>query len=312
MDARFTTTILSNSLEQAPESSKTFLFKAYKSLCMPDPAKRPHPLRESQVRLVPSFRWLRMVLYREATVQTIMACLARQGHRLPVRTSLTLKRIWLTMDIGLNVKRIGLMHNTSFWTDEDLRLATLLMIKLDLRFMDPIDGAGETALRKLLLGQRSLTPLCDCLKRTSLLSRLELLQMYVRYEYVPPNAAHRGRWSILGVPADRVGKGHLERWGDAPQYQGPAPAPAPMTTTTTTTTSAVPPAHLMRPDQLVMREALRRDLNLDALYLDMILYGYIDLQTGQNIVVPEEEMRMPPVMGRWGRMLDEKQGRKQE
>ncbi|KAI9828422.1 MAG: hypothetical protein M1832_002850 [Thelocarpon impressellum] len=265
VDARMTTTMLGHSLRLAPESSRTFLFKAYRSLCIPDPARRPDPRHAQEVRMVPGFRWLRMVLYRESIVAEIVAALATEGHRLPPRASLTLKRMWLTMDVGTNVKRIGLLHNRAFWTDEDLYVATLFFIKLDMRLMDPVDGDGETALRKLMLGQRSLTPLHRLLRRRGGLSRLDILRMQVRYDYTP-SPAHRGL-SILGIPASEIGIGHREGWG-----------------------SGTSRAKLMRPDKLVMQEALRRGLGLEKRYMDMLLWGYIDLQTFEDVPVRPEEM----------------------
>ena len=232
---------------------------------MPDPARRLHPRKPEEVRLVPSFRWLQMVLFRERVVRDITALLARQGHRLPARASLTLKRLWLTMDVGTNAKRIGLLHNTAFWTDEDLRLATLFFIKLDMRFLDPVAGQGEIALRKLLLGQRSLSALWRCLRRTACRNPLELAQMFVRYDYRP--APHNTGLSLLGVPADEIGAGVREGWGSGT-------------------------ARLLRPDRLVMQEGLRRGLQIEKHYLDMMLYGYIDLETFENIPVQPEEMEV--------------------
>ncbi|KAI9846334.1 MAG: hypothetical protein M1837_004187 [Sclerophora amabilis] len=276
MEGHFTSMILSQSLGKAPESSRTFLFKAYKSLCRTDPAGREHPdpRKSGETRLVPSFRWLRMVFFREKVVEEIIACLATKGIRLPPRASLTLKRMWLTMDIPHNYRRIGLMHNRDFWTDEDLYVATLFFIKIDMRFTDPVDGYGaENSLRKLLLGQRSLSTLGKALKREALRSHLELLRMYVRYAYRP--AAEDQGYSIFGIPPDQIGKGCLESWGKGTRL-------------------------LLRPDQLVMKEAVKRDLCLEEHFVNMMLWGYIDPITFENIKVKKEEM-MEEGISEWKR-----------
>jgi len=260
VNTRFTTTVLSQSLSKAPESSRTFRFKAYKNLCMTDPVARPNAEVEGKFRMVPSFRWLRMVLYREHVVAEIIAYLAAEGHRLPRRSSLTLKKIWLTMDMATNTSRIGFMHNREFWTDDDLYVATIFSIKLDMRLTDPVDGDGETSLRHMLLAQRSLTSLWRALKRTGMLTQLEMLQMYVRWSYKPA-PEHRGM-SIVGVPANEVGKGQNEGWGRGS-------------------------ARLLRPDDLVMREGIRRGLDIHKRYMDMLVWGYIDPQTFEEIPIPQ-------------------------
>ncbi|KAI9822484.1 MAG: hypothetical protein M1827_000203 [Pycnora praestabilis] len=263
VNSRFTTTILSQSLNEAPESSRTFLFKGYKSLCIMDPIGRPNPEVQDKVRMVPSFRWLRMILYREKVVDDIVLSMAAEGHRLPPRATLALKKVWLTMDIATNAARIGLLHNKELWTDRDIDIATLVFLKLDMRFTDPVDGDGETCLRKMFLAQRSLTPLWEALKRTGTLTQLEMLQMYVRWKYRPSPANHN--LSILGVPADEIGAGEREGWGRGT-------------------------ARLMRPDELIMREGVRRGLDLQKRYLDIMIAGFIDTRTFQDFPIPS----MPP------------------
>ncbi|KAI9707776.1 MAG: hypothetical protein M1836_000738 [Candelina mexicana] len=260
VNSRFTTTILSQSLSKAPESSRTFLFKSYRSLCIVDPAGRQNEEVQGEVRRVPSLRWLRMVLYRENVVNEIIDCLAAEGHRLPKRASLTFKKIWFIMDIAANATRIALMHNREFWTDLDLHVATHIFIKLDMRFTDPVDGDGETTLRRMMLGQRSLTTLWKALKRTVLHTQLEVLQMYVRWKYKP--LPHLRNYSILGVPAHEVGRGDREGWGRGRNL-------------------------MLRPDDLVMREAARRDLDVDTGMVEMMIWGYVDLETFEDIPIQE-------------------------
>ena len=249
ISARFTTVLMRQAVNKAPESARIFHFKAYKSLCMPDPALRPHPDIPDETRLIPSFRWLRMVLYREQVVDEIIDILRRAGHRMPERTSLTIKRIWLTMDVPTTVKRIGLFHNTNFWTDLDLWLATLFFVKLDMHFNHPLDFQPSTALRSLLIGQRSLTTLWKTLKRTALTNEVEAMQMLVRFAYRPDPQFADAR--IFGVPPAEIGAGIREGWGAG---QG----------------------LLMRIDDLVLREASRREQDVTTQILNMMIWGYTD------------------------------------
>lgn len=255
-NSRFTTMILSQSVGKAAESSRTFIFRCYKSLCQRDPAARPLESAPNEVRWVPSLRWLRMILFRERVVDEIIMCLSAEGHFMPKRASLVIKKIWFTIDIGDNLHRVGIIHNREFWADEDLYLATMFFIKLDLRFTHPITGNGERRMRNMLLGQRSLSTLLRVLKRQEMLSQLDLLRMIVEWNYRP--ALRHARMSILGVPPQKIGKLQYEGWGKT--------------------------GHLfIQIDQLVMREVIRRGLDFDDQHLDMVVYGYVNKKTCEDI-----------------------------
>ena len=250
---------------RAPESSRIFVFNLYTPLCIPDPVGRPSQQNPSVPRFVPSLKWLRMVIYRERAVRDILACLAREGHRTPKTMPLTLKKMWLTMDIATSARRVQFMHNEKYWTDNDLFNVQLFIGKLDMMFNDPFAGPGDDGLRKLMLGQKGLGPLCRLLKREQYTDVLEILEAAVRYSYTPKEE-HR-RFSIFGIRPSEVGRGHLEGWG-------------------------LGRVHLYRPDELVMRESCRRNLRLDKHVLNMMCWGYVDKKTGENIKVTDEEMYM--------------------
>ena len=258
INGRFTTMILGQSNAKAPESSKTFIFRCYKSLCMRDPARRPNETKPDELRFIPSFRWLRMVLFREAVVDDILGSLAVEGHRLPKRTRLTIKKIWFTIDISDNARRIGLMHNMAFWSNKDLFLATIFFIKLDMRLTHPTAGNGEIGLRKMLLGQRSLSMLAKVLRREEMRTQVDMLRMIVRFNYEPPRHRHM---DIMGVPSQEIGKLQYEGWGARS-------------------------TKFIQIDELVMREAIKRKLNLQSFYVDMMMFGYINKKTFQDIRTP--------------------------
>ena len=258
VNGRFTAMILGQSNGKAPESSKTYIFRCYKSLCMRDPARRLNETRPNELRFIPSFRWLRMILFRESVVDDILRSLAAEGHRVPKRTRLTIKKIWFTIDISDNARRIGLLHNTAFWSNKDLFLATMFFIKLDLRLTHPTAGNGEIGLRKMLLGQRSLSTLAKVLKREEMRTQVDMLRTIVRYNYEPPR--HR-QMDIMGVPSHEIGRLQYEGWGARN-------------------------TKFIQIDELVMREAVKRKLNLQNHYVDMMIYGYIDKRTFQDIRTP--------------------------
>ncbi|KAI9047366.1 hypothetical protein LZ554_008813 [Drepanopeziza brunnea f. sp. 'monogermtubi'] len=250
---------------QAPESSRVFPFTLYESLCMPDPVGRPHPIRKEEVRKVPSLRWLQMVVHREKSVRDILACLARQGHRTPAGMSLTLKKMWLVMDISTSARRAQVMHSKSYFTNMDLYNIQLFVVKLDMRFNDPIDGPADDHLRKLMLGQKGLTPLRRMLRREMFTKEVDVIKAAIRYDWAPPEEyAHL---SLFGIECDEVGTGHLEGWGKGS-------------------------AHLDRPDELVVRESVKRRLRLKNHIMRMMLWGYVDPVTGLDTPPTDDEKYM--------------------
>jgi hypothetical protein len=169
------------------------------------------------------------------------------------------------MDIATSARRVQLMHNEEYWTDFDIYNIQLFMIKLEMRFNDPTSSSADDGLKKLMLGQRGLTPLRNLLKRTAFTDAIELIQCAVRYAY-KPRPQHL-QYPIFGVPPNEVGRGHLEGWGKGK-------------------------IHLYRLDELILREACRRNLELDKHMMSMLLWGYVDPVTKQNIAVRDEEMYM--------------------
>jgi hypothetical protein len=249
---------------KAPQSAKVFKFSVYESTLSPDPVGRPNPIEPNTVRKVPGLRWLQMVIHREKTVRDILACMARQGHRMPKDMPMTLKKMWLLMDIASNAQRVQCMHS-KFFSAKDLYNVQMFIVKLDMRFNDPIDGPGNDILRKLMLGQRGLTPLCKMLKRTGYLDMLDVVRLSIRYDYKPDPQLRL--YSLWGIPPEEVGVGHLEGWGKGR-------------------------VHLLRPDELVIREAVRRQLDLKNHIMIMMLWGYLDPITGKDTPATEEEKYM--------------------
>ncbi|KAI9884982.1 MAG: Histone acetyltransferase type B subunit 2 [Watsoniomyces obsoletus] len=265
VDSHFASTITAHAEYNAPESARVFRFKAYKSLCRTDPVKRPHPVKADEVRHVPGFPWLRMVLYRERIVDEIIEALAAEAHRMPPHTSEAIKKVWLMMDVPLTKLRVGLFRNPNFWTERDLCLATLFFIKLDMRFIDPVDGRGVTKLRNLLMGQSSMTTLWRILKGT-FNHRMQMMELEVRYSH-RPSPQHR-HLPILGIPPEQIGIGCRERAGDEDIHKRPL---------------------LVPPDELLMTEACRRGLKLEDEYVAMMAYGYFDVEAVMEGRFPEEE-----------------------
>ena len=169
------------------------------------------------------------------------------------------------MDISTTIARVQMMHNIKLFTDFDLYNIQFFIVKLDMRFNDPIDGPGDDSMRRLFLGQRGLTPLCRLLKRTAYTEIIDVVQLAIRYAY-QTRPEHRGM-EMFGVPAEEIGIMHTEGWGAGQ-------------------------VHLMRPDELMMMESVRRQMGLKNHIMNMMVWGYVDPITGRDIPVSEEEMYM--------------------
>ena len=249
----------------AAESARVYPHGMYKTLCIRDPAMHKDPRNWGVARWVPGLKWLQMVAHRERTVRDILACLAREGHRTPKSMPLTVKKIWLIMDISTTAQRIGLCHNETWLTDIDCYNAQFFIIKLLLIFNGPMSQHGDDGMMRVFLGQRGLTPLCRLLKREKYLNDHDILKLCIKYSY-NPTEEHKGL-QMFGVKPEDIGKGHLEGWGKGK-------------------------THLFRIDEIVMTESTRRKLSLDERLLYMMLWGHVNLDAGKDIEPSYEEMYM--------------------
>lgn len=268
---------------RCPEAGKIFPFKLYKRLLVPDPMRRtwaqqlkvqedtesfPESLRE--IRSVPGLKYFQLVDGRDRYCREIIAIMARNGHRMTATMHKTLLRLWLLMDVPTSFQRQALLRNTKLWSDVDLYNVQFLLVKLGMHFNDPIYGPNTHELIHLMMGQKGLFPLWQLLMRKRFTHLPELLELKVRYDFdVPPD--HWGSdyfdQQVHGVPFDDIGRGHLESWGRGE-------------------------AHLMRPDELIPLEAVMRGLELDKHLMHMVVWGYIDWETGENLVPSMEEMHI--------------------
>ncbi|KAI4203556.1 MAG: hypothetical protein LQ350_001746 [Teloschistes chrysophthalmus] len=262
-NTRVTTMILSHAHALAPESARLFPFRCYRSLCLRDPANRRNEAQKEhhphfvEVRFVPSFRWLQMVVFREGVVEDFVACLEEEGLMLPPEGSTaTIKKMWFTIDVPTNAQRSPLMHNEIYCTEEDLYLASLFITKLDMLLTCPLTGEGDLNLRKMLFGQRSFSTLASVLKRETMINEYEMFQMILRYDYEMDDAQLALRLPMLGVLFKEIGKLQYEGWG---KNAGVA---------------------FQQVDDLVNLECVRRGLDIGAHYLDMVFFGFVDKSWG--------------------------------
>ncbi|GAD93550.1 predicted protein [Paecilomyces variotii No. 5] len=261
MNTRFAAMIIAQAKAKAPESAQIFPFRCYRKLCIEDPARNPHPDPARAVlgvsRDVPSFKWLQMLLWRDKIVMDIVRLLHQEGMIMPRNCITAIKKIWFMMDIPDNARRIGLIQNQTFWPDADLFFAMLFIVKLDLRFTDPLTGGGNDRMRKLALAQETLTVLWRLLQRPSLWTHLETLRGYARWKYEPP--PHQVGKTLFGVPPEDIGRLQFENYGK---------------------TGRRVPMQLV--DDLLIKECIRRQLGLHLRYNDMLMWGFVSPRWDPN------------------------------
>lgn len=265
IDTRFATVIRSQAIRKCPESLRIFPARCYKNLCRLDPSPRiphPHPVKQAagEIRRVPSFRWLKMILFREKVCHEIMALMAEDGVPLPSRCELALKKMWFLMEIPDNARRIGYLHTAKLITDLDLYFMMCFVVKLDMRFHDPLSTNRYHGLRMILLTQQGLSPLWRALKRTDFLTRSELLMMYVttKSTSIPDEEG----LPMFGISGKKIGKLRMEYWGERSTHD-----------------TGKPCTLLLRPDQLFIREIVRRKMIFSKHFIRCLLWGYVNTST---------------------------------
>ncbi|EXL76925.1 hypothetical protein FOPG_08415 [Fusarium oxysporum f. sp. conglutinans race 2 54008] len=269
----------------APEAGKVFHWKLYGKTLIKDPADRnssTHDARflegrwettktnPSQIRLIPGFKYLELVIGRDRYCREIIAMMARMGFRMPHTMHNTLLRLWVLLDIPTTRQRQLFLRSRKYWTDIHLYNAQFFMVKLSMAFTHPFFSPISIDMVKLMMGQKGLYPLWQCLMRQEYRTMSECMELKARYDLLLPRSVwgliQREKYpSAYGVPVHEVGLGHLEGWGKGV-------------------------LHLGRPDQILPIEAVSRGLHLDDHITQMMVWGYIDFETGENLVPTEEEM----------------------
>lgn len=149
------------------------------------------------------------------------------------------------MDMARNGTRIAVLHNQQYWTKQDLFSASHFFMKFDMACADPVESTGERALSRLFLGLPTLACLRNLLRGDY--CWWDILRFKVCYDYVP-QPQHR-HLPIFGIPPHFIGRYCMEGWG-----QGNS--------------------RLLRIDELVMREAIRRNIRMNQHYLNFMMDGF--------------------------------------
>lgn len=175
-------------------------------------------------------------------------------------------------------------------------------------------------LREMLMAEKSFTPLWRVLRGLSWdpaepkvpLNRLDVLRLWVRHKYHLPDDVpeHVRRQSIMGIPWHEVGTAGLERTSVStitlpngtqtvltnPGLTTKLPQthlkqqllyPHAKRLILPSTAAEKPREQLLRPEELVMREGVRRRMELHKQWGRMMLWGFCD-ELGRNLAVRTE------------------------
>ncbi|KAL7948942.1 hypothetical protein V8C42DRAFT_362443 [Trichoderma barbatum] len=264
---------------KAPEAGRIFHYQLYAKHLVDDPQKRTwmalkqgkttSPDKDGKIRKVPGLKYLQLVLGRDKYCREILAIMARCGHRMPSTMHHSLLRLWLLMDVSTSQQRQAMLQMTHLFKDTDLYNMQMFFVKLGMLFNDPVYGPCTLDLVQLMMGQKGLFKLWQLLMRKKFNKLADILDLKLRYDFTFFSEGtywvEHGLGQIQGIPLNEIGQQHKEGWGAGRM-------------------------HLLRPDEAVPVEAVRRGLQLDDHLNHMVVWGYFDWKTGENIVPSLEEM----------------------
>ncbi|KAM0251979.1 hypothetical protein ACHAP5_001304 [Fusarium lateritium] len=270
---------------RAPDAGEVFHWKLYGKLLISDPIARTSDEDDAEnlegrwetsktnpgkIRLIPGFKYLQLVLGRDRCCREILAMMARMGFLMPKTMYSTLLRLWLLMEVSTNRQRQLFLRNQDYWTEDHLYNVQFFLVKLSMAFTHPYFRPHNINMVRLMMGQKGLFPLWQLLMRQKYTTIQEIMTLKTRYDLRLSHAIWNGMQknkstTVYGVPIREIGQGHLEGWGKGLR-------------------------HLGRPDELIPVEAVVRNLHLDDHITQMMVWGYIDFETGENIVPTEEDI----------------------
>jgi len=261
----------------APLAGHIFSWVLYPRMCISDPMLRPMDGRTWLARDVPGFRWIGMILWRQKIVRSILTMLSLEGHRVPAAGEAALMKFWCLMEMNRSKMRAAFLQDKEIWTDKDIIIFQLFLVKLDMRLSDPILGNGTCQLGPMLLSQKSLSTLWQVLSGRLKLDYNTTNDMILR-TYLAEDLDFNANVALEdgeteNVPMEEEGLLALEGWNE----HG---------------------ARMPHAIEMVIAEGVRRKLHVEQYYLDFVLYGIADPKTGKNMAIPiqlrrDKEIKLP-------------------
>lgn len=266
-----------------------------------------------------------MALHREKSLWQIYQLFAAHGVPLPSHPSVrhtpslisTLHKLWFLLDIPDNPRRIAYTQSGTLFTPHDLSNTLVFIVKLDMLLNDPCGGEKRDGVRKMLLSAcDGFDTLVRVLQRRDWRDEVGILRAWTRYGlqlegesgeraigggWVPLGLSaeeHAASQSVFGIPRAEVGLLKREFWGkltyDSKRKERVVSAAE--------RGYGRKPMYLIRPDQLVLREAVRRGLVFRKQFLRALMSGYVDEESETFEALPPADYNggRSPVLEREG------------
>lgn len=227
--------------------------------------------------------------------------LATKALRVPGGTRNAVKRMWFLLDLPLNAHRLALIRSPTYINNKTLYLVTHFFLKVDMAFTDPsllpypsnhpnqtqwperwAHGAAVGCnLREKLISERNFTSLWRCLRGWSWdpddeigkpMSEGDLLKLWARHTFAVPDNAPEDvqNMTVFGMKIEKTPVVGYERVYDPAKDERVSKEE--LLKAPKNTYKARP---LMRPDQLIMGECVRRQLKQHEWWIGMMLWGFV-------------------------------------
>jgi hypothetical protein len=206
-----------------------------------------------------------MVVFREKAVQEIMALAADRGVPMPSECKRALLQMWHMLDLPSNRERMGYAANQQVLQHRDIMMGICLMVKIDMLANDPVGTEKRDGFKRLAFSQRSFVPLLLALRGEIWNTKMDVVREWVKLRYEPKAMDWKecGDTGVWGVPVQVCGRLQYEGWGD------------PKITEEVKKNSKRGVHKLFRPDQIFLREGLKRGWRFEAMLLQCVLEGYV-------------------------------------
>ena len=272
----------------------------------PCPAKKPASSTQNEfthphTRRVPTFRYLHLAIHREKVIHNLYHAFAARGVPLPGSPTdshtgsfcTSLHKLWFIFDIPDTARRIQYAHTTSLLSNTDITNILTFIVKLDMICNEPLAAEKRDEVKKMLMSSvNGFDTILKVVKREIWTEELDVLRAWVRYRFdiageewevnhhgeIAPLGLSREEFvkskTILGVPREQAGIFRGEFWGQVDMAKG--------------VMKGLPEygrrfQELIRPDQLVLREYVKRGHVFGKGYMRALLEGYEDGKARQAV-----------------------------
>ena len=176
---------------------------------------------------------------------------------------MVLKKIWFLMDIPDNRRRLSTVQNKLLWSDTELFHAVFILAQIESRFTGHKVGTPRQSLRRVVMAQKTPILLRNALKGTALRTPFEVLKEFMRWRYRP--LPYEADMNLFGVPPGEVGRLQYEYYGAMGSR-----------------------VRMYRPDELLLKECSRRQLDILHMYATAYLQSETDPSLPRNYTLEPE------------------------